>query len=189
MMMLRRLNDLNIQLDSSMFHDIVKSDPSNSQAYDMTTKTASTIFAGITPCISASCIAKTSCCAAIVISPAALPSSCCVAIVVLCRRRHCGAVVVVHCSTPFGTSDALAPMNYCATVRLARLLASSPREPRSPRELSSRASSGSTPRASSRRASPTAARRCLLLCHHRLAVVLPSPCCAVVVYYSAPPRI
>ena len=95
----------------------------------MTTNTASAIFAGITPCSSASCIANTSCCAAIVISPAALPSSCCGSIV-LCRRHHCDAVVVVHCSTPFGASDALAPMNYCATVRPARLLASSPREAR-----------------------------------------------------------
>ena len=49
---------------------------------------------------------------------------------VLCCRHHCDAVVVVHCSTPFGASDALAPMNCCATVRPARLLASSPREPR-----------------------------------------------------------
>ena len=58
----------------------------------------------------------------------------------LCRRRHCGAVVVVHCSTPFDVSDALAPMNYCATVRLARLLASSPREPRvAPRRVPPRA--------------------------------------------------
>ena len=62
------------------------------------------------------------------LSPVALPS-CCDAIV-LCRRRHCDAVIVVHCSTPFGTSDVLAPMNCCATVRPARLLASSPREPR-----------------------------------------------------------
>ena len=49
---------------------------------------------------------------------------------VLCRRHHCDAVVVVHCSTPFGASDALAPMNYCATVRPVSLLARSPREPR-----------------------------------------------------------
>ena len=90
----------------------------------MTTNTASAIFAGITPCSSASCIVNTSCCSVIVISPAALPSLCCVVIVVLCRRRHCDAVVVVHCSTPFDASDALAPMNCCATARLARLLAS-----------------------------------------------------------------
>ena len=64
------------------------------------------------------------------LSPAALPSSCCGSIV-LCRRHHCDAVVVVHCSTPFGASDdALAPMNYCASVHHARLLASSSREPR-----------------------------------------------------------
>ena len=80
------------------------------------------------------------------LSSAALPSSCCGSIV-LCRRHHCDAVVVVHCSTPFGASDALAPMNYCATVRPVRLLASSPREPRlfAPR-ASSRAHLVSSPR-------------------------------------------
>ena len=58
------------------------------------------------------------CCAAIV-----LPSCCAVAIIAMLSLSS--AV-----QPPFGASDALAPMNSCATVRPVSLLARSPREPR-----------------------------------------------------------